>query len=97
MTESCGNCRFLRNVVNGQGDCRRRAPAPGRHNEDPGISGTWATYPRWPQMRAEGWCGEWESLALRKATEDVLAEAAADGDEAAAKALRDWLREKAGR
>lgn len=61
--KTCENCRYFSPEGNGDGECRRHAPAPYavRHQEkrddDTASIQGW-----WPTVEEGDWCGEFESI-----------------------------------
>jgi len=65
MTDRCDSCRFWRRLTDGQGQCRRNAPAawvsPATRIDPPRVS--------WPLTLASEGCGEWGAPALVQPSE----------------------------
>ena len=51
--KECGNCRFWNHITQKTGECRKKAPRPGRDE----YSG------KWPKTASYSWCGEYESFS----------------------------------
>ena len=61
--EKCGQCRFFvrKKADENTGECRRHAPRPGASFQIGGKDV--GKEPRWPEVAADGCCGEFEREA----------------------------------
>jgi len=58
--KTCERCRFFREVMDGQGECRKYAPQPCRMRFGPRRRLDDDYQPEWPTVHVSDWCGEFE-------------------------------------
>lgn len=63
--KTCDRCRFYREVMQGNGECRKFAPQPIKMRFGPRREPDDNYRPEWPTVHFADWCGEFEEHPLK--------------------------------